>query len=135
MQNNEIWRSYGTDYKEMTKRLLAQTELAEHIFSTTGKRPASSIRIGIKPNLVTPAPADFGGTTHPEIVAGIVEYLQGNGFSDLVIAEGSWVGDKTAEAFEYCGYNALSEKYGVPLLDTQKDGTYTTDAAGMKLSV
>ena len=22
MQRNEIWRSYGTDYKEMTKRLL-----------------------------------------------------------------------------------------------------------------
>ncbi len=135
MERNEIWRSYGTDFKEMTKRLLTQTALAEHIFRTTDRRPASAVRIGIKPNLVTPAPADFGGTTHPEIVAGIIEYLQENGFSDLVIAEGSWVGDKTAEAFEYCGYNALSEQYGVPLLDTQKDGTYTADAAGMKLSV
>ena len=39
--------------------------------------------IGIKPNLVAPVPAEFGGTTHPEVVAGIIEYLQGNGFTNL----------------------------------------------------
>ena len=128
MKKNEIWRSYGTDVKGMTKRLLEQTELSSRI-------PGPDVRIGIKPNLVTPAPAEFGGTTHPEIVAGIVEYLQEHGFADITIAEGSWVGDRTAEAFEYCGYRALSERYGVPLLDTQKDPAVPADGAGMKLSV
>ena len=43
------------------------------------------MRIGIKPNLVAPMEAYWGGTTHPEVVAGIVEYLQEKGFSNLVI--------------------------------------------------
>ena len=68
MKANEIWRSYGTDYKNMTKRLLAQAGLADLIRRKTSGRPAASVRIGIKPNLVTPAPASFGGTT-PHIIA------------------------------------------------------------------
>ena len=128
MDKNEIWRSYGTDYKEMTKRLLDRAGLAEDI-------PPEAVRIGIKPNLVTPSPASFGGTTHPEVVAGIIEYLQENGFRSITIAEGSWVGDRTSEAFEYCGYNELTRTYGVGLLDTQKDTVFEADCAGMKLRI
>ncbi len=134
MKRNEIWRSYGTDYKEMTIRLLKRVELAALIREKTGDSGRQP-RIGIKPNLVTPTPAEFGGTTHTEIIAGIVEYLQAHDFSDLVIAEGSWVGDRTAEAFEYCGYRDLAERYGVTLIDTQKDAAAAADAAGMELSV
>ncbi len=128
MKRNEIWRSYGTDYKDMTKRLLNQAGLAELL-------PDRRSRIAIKPNLVTPAPADFGGTTHPEVVAGIIEFLQELGYHDLVIAEGSWVGDKTSEAFEYCGYNALADTYGVKLSDTQKVRGISRDCQGMDLSL
>jgi len=114
MQKNEIYRSYGTDYKEMTKRLLSQAGLAERL-------PDPAAHIAIKPNLVSPTPASFGGTTHPEVVAGIIEFLQERGYRNSVIAEGSWVGDKTAEAFEYCGYNDLAARYGVELIDMQKE--------------
>ena len=114
MQKNEIYRSYGTDFKEMTKRLLSQAGLAERL-------PDPAARIAVKPNLVSPTPASFGGTTHPEVVAGIIEFLQDHGYKNIVIAEGSWVGDKTAEAFEYCGYNDLAVQYGVELIDTQKE--------------
>ena len=69
-----------------------------------------NMRIGIKPNLVAPMEAYWGGTTHPEVVAGIVEYLQEKGFSKLVIMEGSWVGDKTSESYEVCGFKSLCEK-------------------------
>lgn len=127
-RDSRIWKVYGTDYKEMTKTLLAAADLAGRI----GDR---SLRIGIKPNLVVPSPADYGATTHPEVAAGIVEYLQELGFENLVIAEGSWVGDRTAEAFEYCGYNSLSRKYGVPLVDTQKEKSHEIDCAGMNLFV
>ena len=105
MKKNQILRSYGTDYKEMTKRLLSHAELASQI-------PAEDARICLKPNLVTPTPASYGATTHPEVTAGIIEYLQENGFRNITIAEGSWVGDKTTDAFEYCGYNALAEQSG-----------------------
>ena len=131
MQRNEIWRSYGTDYKEMTKRLLLQSGLADLLPEASDHDPC----IAIKPNLVTPAPASFGGTTHPEIVAGIIEFLQERGYGNIVIAEGSWVGDKTAEAFEYCGYNSLARKYGVSLADMQKDKGIDVDCAGEILSI
>ena len=128
MNRNEIWRSYGTDYTEMTKRLLRQAGLAEMI-------PSGASRIAIKPNLVTPSPASFGGTTHPEVVAGIIEYLQEHGYRDIVIAEGSWVGDRTAEAFEYCGYRELADKYHVRLIDTQKEGSFTVECGGEKIRI
>ena len=128
MQKNEIWRSYGTDYKEMTKRLLVQSGLKELL-------PEASARIAIKPNLVTPAPADFGGTTHTEVIAGIIEFLQERGYENLVIAEGAWVGDKTAEAFDYCGYYDLAEKYHVQLIDTQKDKSFKADCRGQSIAI
>lgn len=126
--DRRIWKIYGTDYKEMTKKILAAADLAGRI----GDRGR---RVGIKPNLVVASPAQFGGTTHPEVVAGIIEYLQERDFRNLVIAEGSWVGDRTSEAFEYCGYNRLSREYGVPLVDTQKQKWHEVDCAGMKLNI
>ena len=128
IEKNQIWRIYGTEFKEMTKRLLEEAGLAALI----GDRKT---RIGIKPNLVSPSPADFGATTHPEIVAGIVEYLQKNGFTDLIITEGSWVGDRTSRAYDICGYRALCEQYGVPFVDTQKEKWHSVDCAGMELNV
>ena len=128
MNRNEIWRSYGTDYKEMTKRLLVQSGLEEML-------PGKTAKIAVKPNLVTPAPAKFGGTTHPEVVAGIIEFLQERGYGNIVIAEGSWVGDRTAEAFDYCGYNSLAAEYGAELLDMQKQKGVSVDCGGMDLEI
>ncbi len=126
MEKNEILRIYGTDFKANTLQLLKEADLASLI-------PSREARIGIKPNLVSASEASWGATTHPEIVAGIIEYLQAEGFRNLVIAEGSWVGDKTGEALELCGYYALSEQYGVPIIDTQKDGSHNVDCGGMEL--
>ncbi len=193
MNRNEIYRIYGTDYKEMTIKLLTECDLRAHIMgkcrhihsalsedqsaaaschdaynvhkthsekdshnsasldicnipgayydsvSQNLARPDntdfSNIRIGIKPNLVSPTPASFGATTHPEVVVGIIEYLKLQGFTDITILEGSWVGDKTAEAFEYCGYNKLSQQYDVPLFDTQKDSFFAADCSGLELNI
>ena len=77
MKKNEIIRIYGTEFKENTVRLLREAELASLI-------PAKDARIGIKPNLVSASEASFGATTHPEIVAGIIEYLKEEGFSNIV---------------------------------------------------
>ena len=126
--DDQIWKIYGTDHKRMTSALLAAAGLAERI----GDRHAC---IGIKPNLVCPTPAEFGATTHPEVVAGIIEYLQENGFKNLLIVEGSWVGDRTADAYDLCGYRELSERYGVPFIDTQKEEWHSVDCAGVTLNV
>ena len=128
MRNHEILAVYGTDYKEMTKKILQEAVLEERI-------PSKKSRIGIKPNLVSPSEASWGATTHPEIVAGIIEYLQERGFCNLVMLEGSWVGDKTGDAVEVCGYGRLSKKYGVEFLDMQKDTSVACACAGMELKL
>ena len=56
-------------------------------------------------------------------------------YQDLTIMEGSWVGDKTIEAYEVCGYRELTEKYQVPFWDMQKDKGIERDCRGMKLNV
>ena len=128
MTKNQIYIKSGTDYKEMTKELLEICGL-EELISDREKQ------IGVKPNLVSPTEASFGGTTHPEVVAGIIEYLQEKGFHKIAMLEGSWVGDKTSEAYEVCGYQALSEKYHVPFWDTQKDKGVPTDCRELELNI
>ena len=138
MNPNEILRIHGTEYKENTKRLLAAAGLAELIDRKNGDAEGfdrAQICIGIKPNLVSPTPASFGATTHPEVVAGIVEYLKEHGFSRILIAEGSWIGDKTSDAYEYCGYRELCETYGVTFVDTQTDGSHTVSCGDLSLNI
>lgn len=128
MEKNQIIKIYGTDYKAMTKQLLEMADLAAQI-------PDAGTRIGIKPNLVSAMPASNGGTTHPEVVAGIIEYLQEHGFRNLLMMEGSWVGDKTADAVSICGYGELSRIYGVEFRDMQKERFHAVDCQGLKLNI
>ena len=126
MNKNQIFIRCGTDYKEMTKLLLEDSDLAGQI----GDREKL---IGIKPNLVSPVEASWGGTTHPEVVAGIIEYLQKYDFHKIVMLEGSWVGDRTQEAYQGCGFEALSEKYQVPFWDMQKDKGVAVECGGLNI--
>jgi len=128
MKKNELFILYGRDYKEMAKHLLQCAGLDRMI-------PAKDTLIGIKPNLVSAVPASEGATTHPEVVAGIIEYLQERGYSNLVILESSWVGDVTQRAIEVCGYDRLCRRYGVPFWDLQEDKGIETACGGMKLHI
>lgn len=112
----------------MTKRLLHEADLRALL-------PGTEKCIGIKPNLVSPSEASCGATTHPEVVAGIIEYLQEYGYHRIMIAEGSWVGDRTADAVAVCGYDVLAEQYGVTFHDAQKDKSHAVDCAGLELNV
>lgn len=128
MEKNEILVTYGTEYREMAKELLERADLAGMI----GDRKK---RVGIKPNLVSAVPASEGATTHPEVVEGLLQYLKEHGFREIAIMEGSWVGEKTENAFRVCGYGELAKKYGVELIDTQKEKAVSTDCGGMKLNI
>ena len=63
MKQNEILKIYGTEYKEITRKLLDQTDLYALI-------PSADAVIGIKPNLVTPTPKELthAATTVMELV-------------------------------------------------------------------
>lgn len=132
-----IYKSFGTDYKAMTMRLLKKAGLVEDVIRKMERlnSSADSMKIAIKPNLLDCTPADYGATTHPEIVEGIIELLRENSFDNITVMEGSWVGGNTAKAFEFCGYNRMAERYGVKIVDGQKEKAYKADCKGMTLSI
>ncbi|MDR3248172.1 MAG: DUF362 domain-containing protein [Treponema sp.] len=128
MQKNELLVVYGEDPAAMAYQLAEAAALAE-LIGDKGKR------VGLKPNLVVARPAEGGATTHPEIAAGLINYLKKIGFANIVILEGSWVGDNTQDAFHVCGYRDLAKATGVELIDTQLDSAKPYDCKGMKIEI
>jgi len=101
--------SYGDDVLKTTADALAASDIGAHL----DKRFA----VAIKPNLVVARPASDGATTHPEVVEAIIRFLREFGVSQIKIIESSGVGNSTNRAFKTCGYEELSRKYGVSLVD------------------
>jgi len=124
---NEIRVIYGDNPKQMVKELLEAIRPEDEIDKTA--------LIGIKPNLVVAKPASSGATTSSDIVEGLIEYLKSKGRDRIVIMEGSWVGARTSEAFRVCGYESLSKKYNVPLIDLQKDRYQAHEINGLRINV
>lgn len=127
MNQNDIYIIYGNTPKQMIREVLSTLKIEETI--------SKGALIGIKPNLVVAKPSTSGATTSPELVSGVIEYLQLKGYKNIVILEGSWVGDRTSLAFNVCGYDKISQRYNVPLIDLQKDKYKTYDAGEMKIDV
>ncbi len=121
MREDTILNWFGTDPFEAGRILMEKAE--------QWKNWDINDTIGLKPNLVVSRKAESGATTHPDFVAGVIDFLQEKGFSRLKIVEGSWVGDCTQRAFQVCGYTDLSEKYSIPLVDLQKDESVLCNAS------
>lgn len=128
MSKNTIWSIYGSDLKAMAKAVLEAAAVQSDI-------PKKDALIGIKPNLVLASDACNGATTHPQIVEGIIEYLRERGFENLRMLEGAWVGARTKDAADVCGYTDLAKKTGVPFIDTQPDSATAVDCGGMELKI
>jgi len=124
---NAIRVIYGDNPRQMVKELLEAIKPEKEI--------EKNALIGIKPNLVVAKASSSGATTSPEIVEGLIEYLKSKGFSNIVIMEGSSVGDRTPQAFKVCGYENLSKKYQVPLIDLQKDNYKAYEINGMRINI
>ena len=74
-------------------------------------------RVVVKPNLIINEP--YPTTTSPETVEALVKYLRKFG-KEIIIAEGSgWC--ETWEAFRDLGYIDLAKKYGLKLVDLNRD--------------
>ncbi len=73
-------------------------------------------KIVIKPNLITNRP--YPVTTPPETIEALIKYFRkGN---EVIIAEGSGFGD-TRTIYRGQGYVELAERYGVRLVDLNRD--------------
>ena len=137
MKKNEIYRAYGTDFVDLTLRLLEKAglwEAVEQKAAALGTDP-TELRIALKPNLVCCTPPETGATTHTQIAEAVLLFLRRHGCRRLRITEGSWVGDRTEDAFEYLGWNALAARLGAEVIDCQKQPSFWADCAGMELSL
>ncbi len=126
-KGGKILATYGNDPAAMAKQLCEEVNLALAV--------PSGATISLKPNLVVGSPAAGGATTHPEILAGIIEYMRDHGQKNIEIIEGSWVGDDTGRAFAACGMNDVGKKYGVKLHDLKHDQTTKIDTPAGPISV
>lgn len=127
MHKNELHVIYGSQPLAMIKEILAGINLASEL--------DKEMKIALKPNLVLARPAQEGATTSPLIVEGIIQYLREHNLNNITIMEGSWVGDKTSRAFKVCGYEDISRKYGIPLIDLQKDDFHKVKVGDLNLKV
>ena len=125
MQKNQLMINYGDQAKKMVKELLKKIKIEDEL--------ESNDLIALKPNLINATKSDQGATTDPEIVKGIIEYLQAEGFNNLMIIEGSWVGADTDKAFEVCGYNKLARDYDLPLYNLKEDNFIKRNIRAWKL--
>ena len=128
MERNDIYMIQGTNYKEMTMKLLEHIDLAADI-------AVKSRRIGIKPNLINATPASRGATTHPEILDGLLTYLKQKGFQNICVLESSWVGEKTSRAVRANGTLGVCEKHQTEFIDLQKDQSVVCSGDGMEIRV
>ena len=119
--------NYGTDIAKTTYDALTASDIA--LYLNAGHT------VSIKPNLILSQPADGGATTHPEVIEGIILFLKGFGVKNIKIIESSWVGDSTKRAFKACGYEELSRKYKVPLIDLKSDSSTQLRYGGYDIKI
>lgn len=98
-------------------------------------------KILIKPNLVAwdfdlPYPP-FGVVTTTAVMSALVKILYEEGYTNLTIGEGSLAvtGSMTEKIYDVLGYEELQQKYGVKLVDLNKDKFEEVDLDGVKLSI
>ncbi|MCL1859056.1 MAG: DUF362 domain-containing protein [Oscillospiraceae bacterium] len=108
-----IFVTYGKDIVKNTYDILKESDIDLYL--------NSNFSVSIKPNLVVSRPAYDGATTHPEVIEGIIIFLKDFGVKKIKIIESSWVGDSTKRAFKNCGYEEISRKYNVPVIDLKSD--------------
>ena len=114
---NMITIAYGSDILKLTYDVLTASDMGTYL--------APGLRVAIKPNLVNDHPASDGATTHPEVVESIIVFLKEYGINNIRIIESSGMGESTKRAYKNCGYEDLSRKYDIPLIDL-KSASYTT---------
>jgi len=104
----------GTDPVETTVKALEMVG-ADVDIALSGKKP-----ILIKPNYLNSKHPSTGVTTDSRVIEGLVKFLRGRRIKEIVIGEGSGFAD-TFEAFKAAGVDTVAERWGVKLVDLNKD--------------
>ncbi len=77
----------------------------------------SGRRVLVKPNVGRAVVAGLGITTHPQVVAAVLEFVKGRNPARLSLGESPIIGVDVLEAMEVAGIAAVARERGVELLD------------------
>ncbi len=83
-------------------------------------------KILIKPNYINASHPSTGITTDARVIDGVIKFLKEKGFHNLVIGEGSGLAD-TMAAFKVAGVDKVAERWGIKLIDLNKDEYLTVN--------
>lgn len=98
-------------------------KMVEQITSVNGVLNAvrSQDTVVIKPNLVVSRREWIGVDTDPRVVEAIVKVLKAMGISRIIVGDGSGMGYNASKALQICGYRDMAIRYGLKLVDFEKD--------------
>jgi uncharacterized protein (DUF362 family)/Pyruvate/2-oxoacid:ferredoxin oxidoreductase delta subunit len=83
--------------------------------------PSKSEKILIKPNFGCHKTALTGATTDLRVLTALIQMLQSQGYSNIVVGDGGMAGYLKINILDYLGVPALCKNYGVPVLDLNRD--------------
>jgi uncharacterized protein (DUF362 family) len=86
-------------------------------------------KVLIKPNYITSDHPSTGVTTDGRVVEGLIRFLKALGIDSIIVGEGSGMAD-TMEAFKVAGLLEISERYGLRLVDLNRDEFIRVDVPG-----
>ncbi len=104
---------YGNRVESMVRQLLEKTCAVDQL------RPDS--RVMIKPNLLVSRQNWVGVNTDPRVIEALVKSLKDRGIHRITIGDGSGMGYNAGKAFDYCGYREMASRYGLNLVDLERD--------------
>ncbi|MFQ6074306.1 MAG: DUF362 domain-containing protein [Candidatus Bathyarchaeia archaeon] len=104
----------GTSPVETTAKALEMVE--SDVDSVLSKKKP----VLIKPNYINSKHPSTGITTDSRVIEGIVKFLRERKIEEIIIGEGSGFAD-TFQAFKVAGVDAVAERWGVKLVDLNKD--------------
>ncbi len=104
---------YGNQVDEMVFSLLEKSGVLDPV--------KKDDVVLLKPNLVFSRRDWIGVDTDPRVVEAMIKALKEKGVHNIVVGDGSGMGQSATKAFEYCGYTEMSKRYGIRLVDLEKD--------------
>lgn len=105
--------TYGTGILKMVRNLMEKTAALDSL--------GRDDTVVIKPNLVASRKDWIGVDTDPRVVEALVLLLKERGISRIIVGDGAGMGNSATKAFSLCGYTKLAKRYGLELVDLEKD--------------
>jgi uncharacterized protein (DUF362 family) len=109
----DVFVIYGNQVESMVRQLVEKTGTVDRL------RPDD--RVMIKPNILVSRQNWVGINTDPRVVEVLVKTLKERGIHRITVGDGSGMGYSATKAFEYCGYTNMASRYGLNLVDLERD--------------